>query len=43
MMSYTVSAVWSHHVLSFCCTEYGPSYGVVLSGHITTVAMSRSD
>jgi hypothetical protein len=41
-MSCTVSAVWSHLVLSFCCTEHDPSCGVVLLGHITTVAMSRS-
>jgi hypothetical protein len=42
MMSYTVSAAWSRHVLSLCCTEHGPYRGVVLSGRITFVAMSRS-
>jgi hypothetical protein len=42
MMSCTTSAAWSHPVFSLCCTEPGPSRGVVLSGHITTVAMSRS-
>jgi hypothetical protein len=41
-MSCTMSAAWSHLVLSLCCTEPGPSRGAVLSGHITTVAMSRS-
>jgi hypothetical protein len=41
-MSCTTSAAWSHHVLSLCCTEPGPSRGVVLSGHITIVAMCRS-
>jgi hypothetical protein len=42
MMSCTASAAWSRPVLSFCYTEHGPSRGVVLSGHITAVAMSRS-
>jgi hypothetical protein len=42
MMSCPASAAWSHLVLSLCCTELSPSYGVVLSGRITTVAMSRS-
>jgi hypothetical protein len=42
MMSYTVSAAWSHPVLSLCCTEHGPSRGAVLSGHITTVGIFRS-
>jgi hypothetical protein len=42
MMSYTMSAAWSRPVLSLCCTEHGPSRGNVLSGHITSVAMSRS-
>jgi hypothetical protein len=42
MMYCTTSAAWSRPVLSFCCTEHGPSRGAVLSGHITTVAMSRS-
>jgi hypothetical protein len=43
MISYTTSAAWSHPVSSPCCTEYGQRRGAVLSGHITTVAMSRSD
>jgi hypothetical protein len=42
MMSYMASAAWSHHVSSPCYTEHGQRCGVVLSGHITTVAMSRS-
>jgi hypothetical protein len=42
MMSCTASAAWSRHVLSLYCTEHGPSRDVVLSGHITTVAMSKS-
>jgi hypothetical protein len=42
MMSYTASAAYSHPILSLCCTEQGLSYGAILSGHITTVAMSRS-
>jgi hypothetical protein len=42
MMSYTVSVAWSRPVLSLCCIEYGLSHNAVLSGHITTVAMSRS-
>jgi hypothetical protein len=41
-MSYTTSAAWSHLVLSLCCTEPGSSRGAVLSGRITTVAMSSS-
>jgi hypothetical protein len=41
-MSYPVSAAWSHHVLSLCCTGHGPSRDVVLSGYITVVVMSRS-
>jgi hypothetical protein len=43
MMSYTTSAAWSHLVLLLCCIEPGSSRGAVLSGRITTVAMSRSD
>jgi hypothetical protein len=43
MMSCTVPTAWSCPVLSLCCTEPGPSRGAVLSGRITTVAMSRSD
>jgi hypothetical protein len=42
MMSYTVSAAWSHPVSSPCYTEHGQRCGAVLSGCITTVAMSRS-
>jgi hypothetical protein len=42
MMSCTASVAWSCLVLSLCCTEPGPSRGAVLSGHITTVFMSRS-
>jgi hypothetical protein len=38
----TASAAWSHPVSSLCCTEHGLHYGAVLSGRITTVAMSRS-
>jgi hypothetical protein len=39
MMSCTASA---HHVLSLCCTEYGPYRGAVLSGRITSIVMSMS-
>jgi hypothetical protein len=42
MMSYTVSAAWSRSVSSPCYTEHGQRCGVVRSGRITTVAMSRS-
>jgi hypothetical protein len=42
MMSYTTSAAWSGHVSSPCYTEHGQRCGAVLSGHIITVAMSRS-
>jgi hypothetical protein len=42
MMSCTASATWSHPVSSPCYTEQGQHCGAVLSGHITTVAMSRS-
>jgi hypothetical protein len=42
MMSCMASAVWSRPVLSLCCTEHGLYHGVVLSGRITSVAMSRS-
>jgi hypothetical protein len=42
MMSYTTSAVWSRPVLLLCCTEHGLYHGVVLSGRITSIAMSRS-
>jgi hypothetical protein len=42
MMSYTASTTWSRHVSSPCNTEHGQRCGAVLSGRITTVAMSRS-
>jgi hypothetical protein len=42
MISCTASAVWSRPVSSPCYTEHGQRCGAVLSGHITTVAMSRS-
>jgi hypothetical protein len=42
MMSYMASAAWSRPVFSLCYTEYGQRCGVILSGRITTVAMSRS-
>jgi hypothetical protein len=43
MMSCTTSAAWSHPVSSPCCTEHGHRYGAVLSGRITTIAISMSD
>jgi hypothetical protein len=42
-MSCTTSAAWSHPVSSPCYTKHGQRCGAVLSGRITTVAMSRSD
>jgi hypothetical protein len=42
-MSFPTSTAWSRLVLSLCCTESGQSRGAVLSGRITTVAMSGSD
>jgi hypothetical protein len=42
MMSYTTLTMWSHPVLSLCCTEQDPSHGAILSGRITSVVMSRS-
>jgi hypothetical protein len=42
MMSCTTSVAWSCPVLSLCCTEHGLPRGAVLSGHITTVAISSS-
>jgi hypothetical protein len=42
MMSRTTSAAWSHLVPSSCCTEHGQYRGAVLSGRITSVAMSRN-
>jgi hypothetical protein len=42
MLSCTTSAAWSRPILSLCCTEHDLSRGVVLSGHTTSVAISRS-
>jgi hypothetical protein len=42
MMSSTASAAWSRPVSSPCYTEHGQRCGAVMSGRITTVAMSRS-
>jgi hypothetical protein len=42
MMYCTASAPWSHHVSSPCYIEHGQRCSAVLSGRITTVAMSRS-
>jgi hypothetical protein len=42
MMSYTASAAWSRLVSSACYTEHGQRCGAILSGRITTVAMSSS-
>jgi hypothetical protein len=41
-MSYMMSAAWSHHVSLPCYTKHGQRCDAILSGHITTVAMSRS-
>jgi hypothetical protein len=41
-MSSTASATWSRPILLLCCTEHGLHRGAVLSGRITSVAMSRS-
>jgi hypothetical protein len=41
-MSRTTSTAWSRPVLLLCCTEHGQHCGAILSGHITTVAMSKS-
>jgi hypothetical protein len=43
MMSCTASAALSRPVSSPCYTEHGQRCGAVLSGCITTVALSRSD
>jgi hypothetical protein len=43
MMSYAVSAAWSHPVSSTCYIEHGQRCGAVLSGRITTIAMPMSD
>jgi hypothetical protein len=42
MMSCTTSAGWSRPVSSPCYTEHGQRHGAILSGRITTVAMSSS-
>jgi hypothetical protein len=42
MMSCTMSGVWSRPVSSHCYTEHGQRCGAVLSGRITTVAISGS-
>jgi hypothetical protein len=42
MMSCSASAAWSRPVSSPCYTERGQRYGAVLSGRITTIALSRS-
>jgi hypothetical protein len=42
MMSCTASAAWSRSISSPCYTKHGRRCGAVLSGRITTVAMSRS-
>jgi hypothetical protein len=42
MMSCMASTAWSRPVLSLCCTEYGTYHGAILSGHIISIAMSRS-
>jgi hypothetical protein len=41
-MSCTASAAWSRPILSLCCTKHCLYRGAVLSGRITSVAMSRS-
>jgi hypothetical protein len=41
MMSCTTSAAWSHPISSPCYTEHGQCCGVILSGRITTVVISR--
>jgi hypothetical protein len=42
MMSCTASATWSRPVSSPYYTEHSQRCGVVLTVHITTIAMSRS-
>jgi hypothetical protein len=42
MMSCTTSAAWSRPILSLFCTEHGLYRGVIMSGHITSVAMFMS-
>jgi hypothetical protein len=41
-MSYTVLAAWSHPVSLSYYTERGQRCGAIMSGRITTIAMSRS-
>jgi hypothetical protein len=41
MMSCTTLAAWSRPVSSSCCTEHDQRCGAILSGRITTVAISR--
>jgi hypothetical protein len=40
-MSCTTLAAWSRPVSSPCYTEHGQRCGAVLSGRITTIAMSK--
>jgi hypothetical protein len=42
MMTCTTLVTWSHPILSLYCTEHGSYCGVVLSGHITSITISRS-
>jgi hypothetical protein len=42
MMSCTTSAAWSHPVSPPGYTDHGQRCGAILSGRITTVAISRS-
>jgi hypothetical protein len=42
MMSCMTLAAWSHPISSPCYTEHDQRYGAVLSGRITTVAISMS-
>jgi hypothetical protein len=42
MTSCPMSVAWSRLILSLCCTKYGSSRDVVLSGRITSIAMSKS-
>jgi hypothetical protein len=42
-MSCTTSAAWMRLISSPYYTEHGQRCGAVLSGHITIVAMSKSD
>jgi hypothetical protein len=42
MISCMMSAAWSRPVLSLCCTEHDPYRSAILSGRITSIAMSKS-